>query len=85
MEDEKWRPCSVIANILWALSGLLLLGAWAVWDDTLADHLARTAICAMGPAVTITVKGMLARQARLVRQAFDAGREYEQTRELRTV
>lgn len=75
MEDRATSLGCVVAYTLWTISGLLMLTSWLIWDDHLAEHLGRTGLIVCGAAVTATVRSYLVRQGRLLRAAYEMGRE----------
>ena len=85
MTEHSWNRCWVIAWILWSVSGLLMVGSLAVWDDILADHLGRLGIFGAMVSCITTGRAIQTRNIRLMREAFAAGRDYEGSRELHSV
>lgn len=75
MQDRTVSIGCAVAYGLWALSMLLLFGSWLVWDDHAADRMGQTALWAAAAAATGTVRCYFVAHNRLVRAAFELGRD----------
>lgn len=72
--DRTISACSVVAYGLWVLSVLMIGTGWIVGNA----HLGQMGLAAAAAAATATVRGYFVSQNRMIRTAFDYGRESAQ-------
>lgn len=71
MYDKKLSLGSVLAYSLWAVVALLLIASWG-FDS---EHLGRTALAVSAAAATAHIRRFFIIQNRLLRNAFELGRD----------
>lgn len=75
MTDRAVNLGCVVAWSLWAVTGLLLLMAWLVWDEHWAEQIGWTALAFSAAAATAMVRCYFVNQNRMMRRAFELGQE----------
>lgn len=75
MTDRSVGMGCVVAYGLWTLVVLLLAAAWLLFDDVIAQHLAWTALATSAAAATATIRCYFVNANKLLRAAWEGGRE----------
>lgn len=75
MDDRNVSMGCVIAYGLWVVVGLCLLFSWVLWDHQAAEHLGRAGLAASAAAATASIRMFHCRSNRLIRAAYELGRE----------